>query len=157
MLESAEFVDWLLQENFVFMGFQIGEQRSGILREELEHLWAPTVLDWSPTVNGTPVVVRKGNVESPIHRVGLIDEIYLAVPNRDGQGFIPIHIIGLFTYRAVTQTSRHVPVLRSVLAEILKKENPPKGSFRYKGICNVFDSLPTEFCLHWVHQHSSLS
>ena len=145
MLEAAEFVDWLLQENFVFMGLQIGDQRSGILREGLEHLWAPTILDWSPKVSGTPVVVRKGNIESPIHRVGLVDELYLAVPNRDGQGITPIHIIGLFTYRAVTQTSRHVPMLRRVLAAILKAENPPKGSFRYKGICNVFDSLPTEF------------
>ena len=145
MLEASEFVDWLLQENFVFMGLQIGEQRSGILREGLEHLWSPTILDWNPDVTGTPVVVRKGNVESPIHRVGLVDELYLAVPNRDGQGFTAIHIIGLFTYRAVTQTSRHVPVLRRVLADILRTENPPKGSFRYKGICNVFDSLPTEF------------
>ena len=145
MLEAAEFVDWLLQENFVFMGLQIGDQRSGILAEGLEHLWPPTVLEWSPTVTGTPVAVRKGKVESPIHRVGLIDELYLAVPNRDGQGITPIRVVGLFTYRAVTQTSRHVPVLRRVLASILKAENPPKGSFRYKGICNVFDSLPTEF------------
>ena len=145
MLEASEFVDWLLQENFVFMGLQMGEQRSGILRTGLDGLWPATILDWNPEVNGTPVVVRKGKIESPIHRVGLIDEIYLAVPTRDGQGVTPIRIVGLFTYRAVTQTSRHVPVLRRVLANILKTDNPPKGSFRYKGICNVFDSLPTEF------------
>ena len=145
MLEASEFVDWLLQENFVFMGLQMGEQRSGILREGFDGLWPTSILNWSPEVTGIPVVVQKGKTESPIHRVGLIDEIYLAVPTRDGQGVTPIRIVGLFTYRAVTQTSRHVPVLRRVLTQILKKDNPPKGSFRYKGICNVFDSLPTEF------------
>ena len=106
MLEASEFVDWLLQENFVFMGLQMGEQRSGILRTGLDELWPATILDWNPEVSGTPVVVRKGKIESPIHRVGLIDEIYLAVPTRDGQGVTPIRIVGLFTYRAVTQTSR---------------------------------------------------
>ncbi len=145
MLEASEFVTWLLQENFVFMGLQMGEQRSGILREGLDVLWSPSILDWNPEVAGNPVVVQKGSVESPVHRSGLVDEIFLAVPARDGQTVTPIRIVGLFTYRAVTQTSRHVPVLRRVLAEILRTDNPPKGSFRYKGICNVFDSLPTEF------------
>ena len=142
--------------DFVFMGFQIGDQRSGILRQDLEHLWAPTVLDWNPTVNGIPVAVRKGKVESPIHRLGLVDEVYLAVPNRDGQGITPIHIIGLFTYRAVTQTSRHVPVLRRILAEILKAENPPKaGSFRYKRHlqCVRFTSHQSSSSL-WVRQRN---
>ena len=122
MLEAAEFVDWLLQENFVFMGLQIGDQRSGILREGLEHLWAPTVLDWSPTVSGTPVVVEKAMSNRPFIVLAWLTNCILAVPNRDGQGITPIHIIGLFTYRAVTQTSRHVPVLRRVLAGILRAE-----------------------------------
>ena len=144
-LEAADFIDWLLQENFVFMGLHTEDSQLGILRPDCSNLWKPTLASWEPELIGVPVVVQKGRVESPVHRVGLVDEIFLGVPSRDGKGVFPVRIVGLFTHRAVTQTSRHVPVLRRVLANILKQDNPPKGSFRYKGVCNVFDSLPTEF------------
>src|SRR6185436_2587161 len=53
--------------------------------------------------------------------------------------------VGLFTRRGVTQPSRHVPLLRRSLARILKNQDSKPGSFRYKNIANLFDSLPTEF------------
>ena len=144
-LEAADFVTWMLQENFVFMGLYTPDDQMGVLSADASELWTPSIVDWTPEGHDMAVVVRKGNVESPVHRMGLVDEIFLAVPTRDGKSIFPVRIVGLFTYRAVTQTSRHVPVLRRVLSNLLTEDNPPKGSFRYKGICNVFDSLPTEF------------
>ncbi|MBW1878172.1 MAG: NAD-glutamate dehydrogenase, partial [Deltaproteobacteria bacterium] len=58
----------------------------------------------------------------------------------------------MFTYRAVTQPCRNVPILRQVLASILEEAESKPGSFRYKGIANVFDSLPTEFLFTASHQ-----
>lgn len=145
LLETAEFVTWLLHENFVFMGLDTPEKRFGLLREPCKGSWKQDILEWTPKNEGSPVIVQKGNQESPIHRFGLVDEIYLEVPGRLASDKEVIRIQGLFTYRAVTQTSRHVPVLRQKLARLIRADGSNKGSYRYKGICNVFDSLPTEF------------
>ena len=56
-----------------------------------------------------------------------------------------LFIRGMFTCRAVNQPCRNVPILRKVLASILDGEEAKPGSFRHKGIANVYDSLPTEF------------
>ncbi|MGB0639648.1 MAG: hypothetical protein ACPGTU_09960, partial [Myxococcota bacterium] len=77
--------------------------------------------------------------ESMVHRAGRKDEIKIQL--NDGSTIL---LQGLFTYRAVTQPSRHVPILRRTLAEILEGQDSKPTSYRYKGIANVFDSLPTE-------------
>ncbi len=138
MKETADFLKWLLRENFVFMGADAAGEPLGI--QTIEGRYHGTADgEWAqPHAPGT-VSVRKSHVESPVHRSGRIDEIVVAV---DGYR---LFLRGMFTYRAVTTPSRHVPILRRVLAGILAEQAGAPGSFRYKGIANVFDSLPTEF------------
>ena len=144
--EVADFLRWLQQENFVFMGVHTPSGSYGFFKESLSPFWkSNTHATWNPECQEFPIVVRKGNIESPVHRLGQVDEIYVAVPDEHGTGNQPLIIQGLFTYRAVTQSSRHVPLLRQTLATLLKEDGALRGSYRYKGICNVFDSLPTEF------------
>ncbi|MFK7929172.1 MAG: hypothetical protein AB8H79_13345, partial [Myxococcota bacterium] len=145
--ESADFLRWLLQENFVFMGAELVregavEDALGIQKTQGPYYNAHTG-DWpSPHLPAT-VQVRKGVQESPVHRAGRIDEIQIQLPAQWSDQ--KLFIRGMFTYRAVTQPSRNVPVLRRILAKILAQSDSNPGSFRYKGIANVFDSLPTEF------------
>jgi glutamate dehydrogenase len=141
--ETAGFLKWLLSEHFVFMGVEDGPVQLGIqavdgpYHNTAEGTWPP------PHYPGT-VKVRKSQVESPVHRAGRIDEILVEV--HDGSDEYRLFVRGMFTYRAVTQPSRNVPILRGVLAQILNDQTTTgPGSFRYKGIANVFDSLPTEF------------
>jgi len=138
MRETAAFLKWLLSENFVFMGADAGEPLGiqsidGPMRSDPGG-------DWAQPHFPETVRVRKSHRESPVHRNGRIDEILVTIAD-DRQLFIR----GMFTYRAVTQPSRNVPILRGVLAGILEEQTTGPGSFRYKGIANVFDSLPTEF------------
>ncbi|MCB9741085.1 MAG: NAD-glutamate dehydrogenase [Alphaproteobacteria bacterium] len=145
--ETGEFLNWLLADNFVFMGATAGEDRYGFERIELRGemvLSDPGSWDESPWPE-LPVHVRKGVVESPVHRSGRVDEILVQVPDESGRHSYDVRLRGMFTYRAVTQTSRSVPILRQVLASILQQEGSRPGSWRYKGIANVFDSLPTEY------------
>ena len=139
--ETGEFLRWLLADNFVFMGAIHGENRLGFARTDMDGLWSSEhLLGWSEQGADLPVVVRKGPRESPVHRSGRVDEIYVSLPDAE-----PLLIQGLFTYRALTQPSRHVPLLRRVLGQILRTDESKPGSYRYKGVANVFDSLPTEF------------
>ena len=145
--ETGAFLQWLLHENFVFMGV---ERLSG--EESVDKLGIQTIDgsyynhaggEWPTAHVSATVQVRKGVRESPVHRAGRIDEIRVQLPAQwDDQA---LFIRGMFTYRAVTQPSRHVPILRRILGKILSVSDAAPGSYRYKGIANVFDSLPTEF------------
>ena len=64
------------------------------------------------------------------------------IPIEDGSHH-DLLIRGMFTFRAVSQPSRHVPVLRQVLSRILKQDHARPGSWRYKGMANIFDTLPS--------------
>jgi glutamate dehydrogenase len=138
--ECADFLNWLIQDNFVFMGLHFGEQKHGMLRDEFSSHSKDMVQP-----SGFPLLVRKGSREAPLHRRGQMDEILVNVPDYQSDKSQLLHIQGLFTHRAVTQSSRQVPLLRQILAKILREDNCQPGTYRYKGICNVFDSLPTEF------------
>ncbi len=139
--ETADFLDWLSAENFVFMGTQHGDRKLGF-----QNAGAPWAGDpggeWpSPHAPGT-VRVRKSGVDSPVHRSGRIDEVLVTVP-----GLEPLYVRGLFTYRAITAPTRAIPILRGVASEILAGQPSAPGSYRFKGVANVFDMLPTEFLL----------
>ncbi|MGC6491706.1 MAG: NAD-glutamate dehydrogenase domain-containing protein [Myxococcota bacterium] len=137
--ETASFLKWLLRENFVYMGARAGGQAMGTEALAGSYAGDPGGAWMAPHAPGM-VHVRKSMMDSPVHREGRIDEILV----RLGDGS-ELFLRGLFTYRAVTQSSRHVPVLRTVLADILERDEAAPGSFRFKGLTNVFDMLPTEF------------
>lgn len=139
--ETASFLKWLLRDNFVFMGLRGPNGALGIEAEEGPFRGDPGSHWTDPHPPGS-VRVRKSAMESPIHRDGRIDEIQVDL---GGDPEDRLFLRGLFTYRAVTQPSRHVPILRGVLRGLLDTEGADHGSFRYKGVGNVFDSLPTEF------------
>ncbi|RME24692.1 MAG: hypothetical protein D6798_10595 [Deltaproteobacteria bacterium] len=143
--ETADFLQWLLNDNFVFMGAAMGEERLGIARQELSRIWpCDDLFTWNGDRAEQLVCVRKGHLESRLHRAGRVDEIKVRIPNADGS-YEELLLQGMFTYRAVTQPSRQVPWLRRMLSHILSAEDSQPGTYRYKGIANVFDSLPTEF------------
>jgi glutamate dehydrogenase len=138
-VETSAFLSWLSAENFVFLGAQQGETKLGF--QAMEPPFAGTTGgDWPDAHPPGMVRLRKSGVESPVHRSGRIDEILVVVPGRP-----ELYLRGLFTYRGISAPSRSVPILRGVLKEILAQQQSAPGSFRYKGIANVFDALPTEF------------
>jgi len=137
--ETVRFLRWLQVENFVFMGVETPKEKLGFQTIKGIHRTRPTG-EWPAPHAPSMVRVRKSQTDSPVHRNGRIDEILIEV-----QGKRVLFLQGMFTYRAVTQPGRNVPILRHVLRKILAQQEQEPGSFRYKGIANVFDSLPTEF------------
>ena len=155
--ETADFLQWLRADNFVFMGMIDGDGRLGVTSEATAALWdARSLLSgWDPA-DPAPVRVRKGQQESRLHRAGRVDEIRVALPPTEGEPGRVLYLQGLFTYRAVSQPSRHVPLLRRMLDHLLTRQDSKPGSYRYKGIGNAFDSLPTEFLFTASEEELSL-
>jgi glutamate dehydrogenase len=137
--ESVELLRWLLSDNFVFMGATAEGRKLGMARGGS---WSISELEGGGWSSGL-VSVRKGAQESPVHRPGRVDELKITIPSISGEPRV-ILLQGLFTYRALTQQKRHIPLLRRVVASILRGQESKPGSYRYKGIANAFDSLPAE-------------
>jgi glutamate dehydrogenase len=139
--EAAAFLRWLLADNFIFMAGIDGRVRLGTARKATAKLLGDGVL--APWEGGTSqsILIRKNSYESRVHRAGRSDEIRIEVPGEKQ----PLFLQGLFTYRGVTQASRQVPLLRQRLSRVLRTQDSKPGSYRYNGISNVFDSLPTEY------------
>ncbi|MFN7144923.1 MAG: hypothetical protein ACK4YP_14195, partial [Myxococcota bacterium] len=135
-IETAEFLRWLLSDNFVFMGVTDGEgTRLGADRVATSEAWPTAALVASERL----VQIQKGSVDAPVHRQGRVDEIKVSLPAG------PVVIRGVFTHRALTQPCRHLPILRRVLASVLAETRQRPNSYRYRGLANIFDSLPTEW------------
>ncbi len=139
-IETAELLRWLLSDNFVFMGISGtstdgGDARLGADRLPPSDIWPAAVL----VAGGDLVHIHKGAVDAPVHRHGRVDEIRIQLPTS------PIVIRGVFTHRALTQPCRHLPILRRVLASVLSETRQRPNSYRYRGLANIFDSLPTEW------------
>jgi len=143
-LETSAFLRWLLWDNFVMLGMVSGDVRLGADREGFTHAAQIAESDW-PALGPLPVLVRKGPSESPVHRNGRVDEVFVNGPEVDGAPGERLLIRGLFTYRALNQPSRDVPILRRRLQRLRDSDGARPRSYRYKAISNVFDSLGTEF------------
>ncbi|MDP2304525.1 MAG: NAD-glutamate dehydrogenase [Pseudomonadota bacterium] len=139
-IETAELLRWLLSDNFVFMGVSGpsadgADALLGADRLPPSALWpAPAALVTTDLVH-----IHKGQVDAPVHRHGRVDEIRVQLPSG------PVVIRGVFTHRALTQPCRHLPILRRVLATVLSETRQRPNSYRYRGLANIFDSLPTEW------------
>ncbi len=140
--EAADFLTWLLEENFVFVGITGGDLCLGADRLDGYAVWP---LAESGAVERC-VQIRKGAHDAPVHRAGRIDEIRVA----DGAHTVVIR--GMFTHRALTQPCRNLPILRRTLALVLSETRQRPNSYRYRGLANIFDSLPTEWLFSASHE-----
>jgi glutamate dehydrogenase len=164
--EAVGFLEWLLDDNFVFLGYREyqlqgeGDTRSvsvvegsglGILMAgDDSRFAAPTPLSglserrrkrWEA---GELIVITKTNTPSRVHRRAKMD--YVGVRNVDHDGSIigEVRLIGLFTSKAYMAPAEGIPILRRRLGQILATEDTMPGSHRYKEIVQIFNSFPKD-------------
>ncbi len=164
--ESIEFLEWLLDDNFVFLGYreyEITETPAGaaiqvtpgsglgILSDAADSsLREPVLLeDMSPAVraryeDGFLLVVSKANSFSTVHRRARMDYVGLRVIGPEGQVLGEARLLGLFTSRAYMAEVASIPLLRQKLAQIIESEDLIEGSHDYKGTVQLFNSFPMD-------------
>jgi len=164
--EIQAFLEWLVEDGFVFLGYrgyEIGdvdgvpsvkvEEGSGLglLRDEEGSTYASPV----PTSelpekqrqaleSGPLLIISKTNAMSTVHRRARMD--YIGVKRLDATGKVvgERRFIGLFTSVAYSEKADRIPILRQKLASILKESGVVKGSHDYKEIHTIFNTLPKE-------------
>jgi len=164
--EFLEFLGWLRQGNFVFLGYrayeitQVGGEAAvrvepgsglGILAGEEHSKYAqPRPLaeldpDLRGRLTGGPLlIVSKANREATVHRLARMD--YVGVKRLDDEGKVAgeWRFLGLFTSQAYAQPPGDIPILRHKLRRILSESGTRPGSHDYKEIISTLQEMPKE-------------
>ncbi|MEJ2668584.1 MAG: NAD-glutamate dehydrogenase, partial [Deinococcales bacterium] len=164
--EYAAFMEWLDDENFVFLGYReydieavdgvpslriTPESGLGILRKEWQSAYSqPVALEALPdglrerVTGGRLFVVTKTNAEATVHRPARMDYIGVKKLSSDWQVIGEQRFLGLFTSKAHSAPVEDTPILRRKLRQVLELDDALPGSHDYKGIVSVFNSMPRE-------------
>jgi len=164
--EYAAFVDWLLDDNFVFLGYREYELKDvggephlqvrkgsglGILSDESSSAYVePVPVSRLPerlrqrVVAGRLLVVTKTNSEATVHRARRMDYVGVKVLGGDGRVVGERRFLGLFTSKAQNTPVDTIPILRRKLRKVLELDEAVPGSHDYKAIVAEFNSLPRE-------------
>lgn len=162
--ETVEFLEWLLDDNFVFLGFKIydvsgddddlmiqarGESGLGILsangKEQVAtHMSALPNYVQDRYFGGDLVVITKTNAHSTVHRDARMDYVGVRSTNADGRTEVEYRMIGLFTSKAYMATASSIPVLRRKLARVIDRQDLIEGSHDYKTLRQLFESFPKD-------------
>jgi glutamate dehydrogenase len=164
--ETVDFLDWLLQLNFVLLGYReyelIDADRGrairavpasglGILSDVKRSSFAETTpLDTLDPVirrrieDGDLLVFSKTNAYSSVHRRARMDYIGVRRVNAEGEIVGEARLIGLFTSKAYMEPATKTPLLHHKLEQILTAEDLIPGSHDYKGAVELFESFPKD-------------
>ncbi len=164
--ETVDFLDWLLQLNFVFLGYReyelvdtsdgrairaVAGSGLGILSDVSRSTFAETtVLDsLDPGLrrrieDGDLLVFSKTNAYSTVHRRARMDYIGVRKVNADGEIVGEARMIGLFTSKAYMEPAAKTPLLHHKLEQVLTAEDLIPGSHDYKAATTLFESFPKD-------------
>jgi glutamate dehydrogenase len=164
--ETVAFLEWLLDDHFVFLGYREydivdvdGEPALvvdpgsglGLLRNEERSKYATPVplSELPPDVQeryqtSDQLVISKTNAYSTVHRDARMDYIGLRLVDESGRHEGEARLVGLFTSKAYMATGASIPILRDKLRRILAQEDLIEGSHDYKVIVQLFESFPMD-------------
>jgi len=167
--ETVEFLDWLLDDNMVFLGYRTYDIENGdldgegpgprivpnvpsglgILRDPDREPATRLLSDLSEQlreryVGGVQMVISKTNRHSSVHRDARMDYVGLRCIGPDGRMTTELRLLGLFTSKAYLGTAASTPVLRQKLNSILTAQDVIDGSHDYKSIVSLFETFPKD-------------
>src|SRR5438034_481411 len=163
---TVDFLDWLLQLNFVLLGYReydlldLPEGRAikategsglGILSDVSRSTFADvTALDSLPSYirqrieDGDLLVISKTKAYSTVHRRARMDYVGVRKVSPDGRITGEARLIGLFTSKAYMEPATKTPLLHHKLEQILAAEDLIPGSHDYKTVVELFGTFPKD-------------
>ena len=161
--EAIQFLDWLVANNFTFLGirnyrFTAGEERiEPVLESGLGVLGPRAVPEprWDQPLVVTPqiralldeptlLIVTKSAVRSRVHRRVYMDYVGVKRFDADGKLIGEFRIVGLFTSTAYTRSTRSIPYLRRKVAAVVARSGFDLDGHSGKALVNVLESYPRD-------------
>ena len=164
--EAVEFLRWLVDDHFVFLGYReyrivtgaggralevVSKSGLGILSHEEQSRFAkPVPLRDLPRdqleryLSGNLLVVSKTNSVATVHRRARMDYVGVRRMDADGRVAGELRLVGLFTAKAYMERPSSIPLIRRKLEWIVDSEELIEGSHDYRAVVQIFDSFPKE-------------
>jgi len=163
MQESREFMKWLMDDHFIFLGVRdyVVEKRNnryqlklvtgsglGILRETDKTVTSRPLSSLAVEVrkrqNTVPLIITKTNARSTIHRAGYLDYIGVLHINEKGRTIGERRFLGLFTSQAYRQNAMDTPLVRVRAQRVMDSVMLHQGSHAWKSMVHILESLPRD-------------
>ena len=159
--EAGEFLRWVADDNFTFLGYREYEVRQGQHGEVLqsvegsglgilagkERSLAPRSLNslTGPHANGGDVIIlTKTNARSQVHRPGHMDYIGVLRFDADGKPVGEQRFLGMFSSNAYMARPQDVPLLREKVEAVLSRSGLKRDSYSGKSLRHILETLPRD-------------
>jgi glutamate dehydrogenase len=164
--ETVAFLKWLLDDNFILLGYReydlvdLPEGRAlvtaagsglGILSKSGWSAYEQPVLLSTIEPNlrariegGDLLIYSKTNRLSTVHRRARMDYIGVRRVSPDGRIVGESRLVGLFTSKAYMEPASRTPLLHRKLNQILTAEDLFEGTHDYKAVVAIFESFPKD-------------
>ncbi|HXP01040.1 MAG TPA: NAD-glutamate dehydrogenase domain-containing protein, partial [Luteibacter sp.] len=162
--EASEFLRWVADEHFTFMGYREYEVAAdagdevlktvegsglGILRAA-ERSLAPRslrtlVASELPRSGSTDaIILTKTNARSPMHRAGYMDYVGVLRFDDKGRPVAEQRFLGLFSSNAYMAHPQHVPLVREKCEAVMTRSGLKRDSHSGKALRHILDTLPRD-------------
>jgi glutamate dehydrogenase len=160
--EAVEFLRWLADNHFTFLGYReydlagepgeeglvgVGGSGLGILRADAGASEAFAKLPSAARARAAEphiLVLTRANARSTVHRRTYLD--YVGVKRFDASGVVTgeRRFLGLFTSSAYTQSVWQVPILRRKTELVLNRSGFRRDGHSYKDLVEVLETYPRD-------------
>ncbi len=160
------FLQWLLDLNFVFLGYReyeivdiarvsslrvVPDTGLGILRGSKHSAYSDPVPMSELSANlraryetGDLLVITKANSVSTVHRRVKLDYIGIRIVDDKGELRGEARLLGIFTSKVYMTPASSVPILSHKMQQIIEAEDLIEGTHDHKATIEIFESFPKE-------------
>ncbi|TDR17546.1 NAD-glutamate dehydrogenase [Marinicella litoralis] len=157
--EQQAFIDWLVEDNFTFLGYRkynrkkdqlMADAKSGLglLSSQLDadgnDASQLSVDSYQIKKQSDLVVITKVNVISKIHRKGNLDYIGLLETNNKGEVIAEHRFIGLFTSVASNTNALKIPYINSKIKVLIRQFGFDSQSHSGKMLMHIINTMPRD-------------
>ncbi len=162
--ECKAFLEWVRDDNFIFLGFReyhlesvddeyylrlLPDSGLGVLRQvspdSLERSNTPLTPEVSRfTRRKQLLIITKANSRATVHRPVYMDYIGVRRFDENGEVSGERRFIGLFTSAAYNRNPRDIPLLRRKLNEVLTRSRFAPNSHNQKALRNILETYPRD-------------
>lgn len=162
--EAEEFLTWLANDHFTFLGYRdyeisrkrgaatldsVADSGLGILRQGDQPVTSHKLKDLSHgarELNRKPelIIITKTNGRSTVHRQGYMD--YIGVIRYDEKGRVTgeRRFLGLFTSNAYYRSAWDTPLVRTKADAVLELSGIRPNSHSWKSLTHILETLPRD-------------
>ncbi|MDO5769680.1 MAG: NAD-glutamate dehydrogenase [Psychrobacter sp.] len=170
--EIKAFIDWILDDHFIFLGFReyqlqgeglnpashhpddieliaVGGTGLGMLKGSNENSRSESFTQLPDKLKRLLTIPRvlllsKSSHLSPVHRAGYMDFLGIHKFDESGQLIGEYRFIGLLTSQAYQLSVDQVPLLREKAKKIMAMADLPRGGYAYYKLMHIINTLPRD-------------